>query len=157
MPNITYKSCYYLFILQPEKFLQSNAICLFSSSCFASQASKLLSKFLFSAQLVHTLSQVDVLFLVFWFSEFSFSSWISWFQNLGIFPPFFSNSCDEIMWWFGVTIATVIFTCRYFKLSWNTSALSQSNCRNFSGSSIKLLTDRYRLKRCTCALKEIFN
>ena len=25
----------------------------------------------------------------------------------------------------------VIFTCRYFKLSWNTTALSQSNCRNF--------------------------
>ena len=31
----------------------------------------------------------------------------------------------------------VIFTCRYFKLSWNTTALSQSNCRNFSCSSIR--------------------
>ena len=31
----------------------------------------------------------------------------------------------------------VIFTCRYFKLSWNSTALSQSNCRNFSCSSIK--------------------
>ena len=30
----------------------------------------------------------------------------------------------------------VIFTCRYFKLSWNTTALSQSYCRNFSCSSI---------------------
>ena len=32
----------------------------------------------------------------------------------------------------------VIFTyaCRYFKLSWNTTALSQSNCRNSSCSSI---------------------
>ena len=30
----------------------------------------------------------------------------------------------------------VIFTCRYFKLSWNTTALSQSNCRNISCSSI---------------------
>ena len=30
----------------------------------------------------------------------------------------------------------VIFTCRYFKLSWNTTALSQSNCRNFSCSGI---------------------
>ena len=30
----------------------------------------------------------------------------------------------------------VIFTCRYFKLSWNTTALNQSNCRNFSCSSI---------------------
>ena len=30
----------------------------------------------------------------------------------------------------------VIFICRYFKLSWNTTALSRSNCRNFSCSSI---------------------
>ena len=30
----------------------------------------------------------------------------------------------------------VIFTCRYFKLSRNTTALSQSDCRNFSCSSI---------------------
>ena len=30
----------------------------------------------------------------------------------------------------------VIFTCRYFKFSWNTTALSQSNCRNFSCSGI---------------------
>ena len=30
----------------------------------------------------------------------------------------------------------VIFTCMYFKLSWNTTALSKSNCRNFSCSSI---------------------
>ena len=33
----------------------------------------------------------------------------------------------------------VIFTCRYFKLSWNTTALSQSNWRNFSCSSIKVI------------------
>ena len=33
----------------------------------------------------------------------------------------------------------VIFTCRYFKLRWNTTALSQSNCRNFSCSSIKFV------------------
>ena len=31
----------------------------------------------------------------------------------------------------------VIFTCRYFKLSWNTTTLSQSSCRNFSCSGIK--------------------
>ena len=30
----------------------------------------------------------------------------------------------------------VIFTFSYFKLSWNTTALSQSNCRNFSWSSM---------------------
>ena len=36
----------------------------------------------------------------------------------------------------------VIFTCRYFKLSWNTTALSQSNCRNFSCRSINtVITD----------------
>ena len=39
----------------------------------------------------------------------------------------------------------VIFTCRYFKLSWNTTALSQSNCRNFSWSSIKGLRFHHRL------------
>ena len=114
----------------------SNAMCLFLLSCFTSSASKLVLKFLFSAQLVQTLSQVDLLFSVFWFSKSSFTSWISWFQNLEIFPPFLRNWCNEMIWWFWVTIVTVIFTCRYFKLSWNTSALSQSNGRNFSGSSI---------------------
>ena len=34
----------------------------------------------------------------------------------------------------------VIFTCRYFKLSWNTAALSQSNCRSLSCSGIKVST-----------------
>ena len=29
----------------------------------------------------------------------------------------------------------IIFTCRYFKISRNTTGLSQSNCRNFSCSS----------------------
>ena len=36
----------------------------------------------------------------------------------------------------------VIFTCRYFKLSWNTTALSQSNCRNFTCSSITRTTEK---------------
>ena len=34
-----------------------------------------------------------------------------------------------------------IFTCRYFKLSWNTTALRQSDCRNFSCSSIRCLKE----------------
>ena len=34
----------------------------------------------------------------------------------------------------------VIFSFRYFKLSWNTTALSRSNCRNFSCSSIHAQT-----------------
>ena len=33
----------------------------------------------------------------------------------------------------------VIFICRHFELSWNTTALSQSNCRNFSCSSINTM------------------
>ena len=37
----------------------------------------------------------------------------------------------------------VIFTCRYFKLRWNTTALSQSNCRNFSCSSIYVVVISY--------------
>ena len=36
----------------------------------------------------------------------------------------------------------VIFICSYFKLSWNTTALSQSNCRNFSCGSI--MTEIFR-------------
>ena len=38
----------------------------------------------------------------------------------------------------------VIFTCRYFKLSWNTTALSQSNCKHFSRSSINKETDQLK-------------
>ena len=37
----------------------------------------------------------------------------------------------------------VILTCRCFKLSWNTTALSQSNCRNFS----KLLEKAYSFSK----------
>ena len=36
----------------------------------------------------------------------------------------------------------VIFPCRYFKLSWNTTALSRSNCRNFSCSGITIWMHR---------------
>ena len=45
----------------------------------------------------------------------------------------------------------VIFTCRYFKLSWNTTALSQSNCRNISCSGIRhvnQLDDRGWKRNC---------
>ena len=37
----------------------------------------------------------------------------------------------------------VIFTCRYFKLSRNTTALSQTDYRNFSCSSIKGESSRH--------------
>ena len=67
-----------------------------------------------------------------------------------------SMICSDIWykyheWYFKIVIRNVyttthkrfvIFTCRYFKSSWNTTALSQSNCSNFSCSSINLeLTD----------------
>ena len=54
-------------------------MCLFLSSCFASSASKLVLKFLFSAQLVQTLSQVEVLFSVFWFSEAIILKYHKWY------------------------------------------------------------------------------
>ena len=130
MPNITCNSCYYLFLLHFGKFSHLTP-CVYIRRVVSQRRR---ANFLFSAQLVQTLSQVEVLFTVFWFPEFSFSIWISWFQNLEIFPPFLRNSCDKIIWWFQVTIVTVIFTCRYFKLS---SSLSQSNGRNFSGSNPK--------------------
>ena len=41
----------------------------------------------------------------------------------------------------------VIFTCRYFKLSWNTTALSQSNCRNFSCSIKGWITRGLTIRR----------
>ena len=51
----------------------------------------------------------------------------------------------------------VIFTWRYFKLSWNTTALSQSNCRNFSGSII-MIPKRWLLTlifACLCFTKSL--
>ena len=57
----------------------------------------------------------------------------------------------------------VIFTCRYFKLSWHTTALSQSNWRNFSCSSIN--TDifarrrgaQWSSKKCTKKVMHVWN
>ena len=51
----------------------------------------------------------------------------------------------------------VIFTCRYFKLSWNTTALSQSNGRNFSCSSImgrstRIITAHYACRNADLTL-----
>ena len=108
--------------------------------------------------------KVDIRFSVFWFSEFSFSSWTSWFQNLEMFPPIavitvepadkiscvyncmhtrlrgqyngkwpirlvyvsrplvtvitaiLRNSCDEIIWWFWVTIVSN-FNMKVFQIN----------------------------------------
>ena len=58
-----------------------------------------------------------------------------WNVMSGIYPKYHI----QIMLLFVYTTTRkrfVIFTWRYFKLSWNTTALSQSNCRNFPCSSI---------------------
>ena len=63
-----------------------------------------------------------------------------WNSTSGIYAKYYV----QIMLLFVYTTTRkrfVIFTCRYFKLSWNTTALSQSNCRNFSCSSIIWLID----------------
>ena len=55
----------------------------------------------------------------------------------------------------------LIFTCRYFKLSWNPTALSQSNCRNFSCSRITFFTssqekqDRILHQICLFLIKRV--
>ena len=75
MPNITYNSCHYLFILQPEKFSHLMPCVYFRRVVSLRRRENWFRiKFLFSAQLVQILRQVDVLFSVFWFSECSFSS-----------------------------------------------------------------------------------
>ena len=53
----------------------------------------------------------------------------------------------QIMLLFGYTTTHkgfVIFTYRYFKLGWNATALSQSNCRIFSCSSINIVIEDCR-------------
>ena len=51
----------------------------------------------------------------------------------------------------------VIFTCRYFKLSWNTTPLSQSNCRNFSYSSINIEREiMLTVKATICLVTNLF-
>ena len=62
-------------------------------------------------------------------------------QFWNITSRIYAKSHVQIMLLFVYTTTrtrSVIFTCRYLKLSWNTTALSQSNCRNFSCRSIKV-------------------
>ena len=140
MPNITCNSCYYLFILQPEKFSHLTPCVNFRrvvslrrranwfwSSCFRPSWSRRGARSMY-------FSQFFLVFRIF----FEFLNLL--ISKLEIFPPFLRNSCDEIICWFWVTIVTVIFTFRSLKLSWNTSALSHSNGRNFWGSSISVET-----------------
>ena len=72
-------------------------------------------------------------------------SWIS-FEFLNFFNLKIWKSFRQCIWTCLTTLfhdfgyhgnTNIIFTCAYLKLRWNTTALSQSNCRNFSCSSIK--------------------
>ena len=72
MPNITYNSCYYLFILQPEKFSHLTA-CVYFVKLFCI-GEKIGFEVLDFGPAGPDSEKVNVLFSVFWFSEFSFSS-----------------------------------------------------------------------------------
>ena len=48
-----------------------------------------------------------------------------------------TNHAIICLYYFPQKVCNIIFTCRYFKLSWNTTAPSQSNCKNFSCSKYK--------------------
>ena len=75
------------------------------------------------------------------FLKFLYGSW-SLRQFWNITSGMYANYHLQIILLFVYTTTArkrfVIFTCRYFKLSWNATTLSQSNCRNFSYSSYKL-------------------
>ena len=87
------------------------------------------------------------------------------FDNWNITSGIYAKYHVQIMLLFVYTTTRkrfVIFTCRYFKLSWNTTALSQSNCRNFSCSSIIVINYHiliytvFKLQVELCLLKHSF-
>ena len=68
----------------------------------------------------------------------------NWRQFWNITSGIYAKYQVQIMLLFAYTTTLkrfVIFTFRYFKLSWNTTALIQSNCRNFSCSRIIVETE----------------
>ena len=71
----------------------------------------------------------------------------NWRQFWNISSGIYAKYHVQIMLLFAYTTTLkrfVIFTCRYFKLSWNTTTLIQSNCRNFSCSSIINIIGDYK-------------
>ena len=72
MPNITYNSCYYLFILQPEKFSHLTACVYFRQVVLRRR--EIGFEVLDFGPAGSDTEKVNVLFSVFWFSEFSLSS-----------------------------------------------------------------------------------
>ena len=63
-------------------------------------------------------------------SSLSFSHFMPEVSQMVFMPNIRYKSCYYLL--ILLPKKAVIFTCRYFNLSWNTTALSQSNCRNFS-------------------------
>ena len=114
MPNITYKSCCYLFILWSEKFLQRPSFFIFPANLCQTTC--------FQPSLYTNLATSTCIFVQVWLSSKIFGIWNS--RNLS---AIFFNSASKGQ----VAMETVIFTCRYFKLSRNTTGLGQSDCRNF--------------------------
>ena len=71
------------------------------------------------------------------YHEWYFEIWDNFELSIIVsMPNIISRTNHAIICLYYYPQKVVIFTCRYFKLSWNTTALSQSNCRNFSCSSI---------------------
>ena len=71
MPNITYNSFYYLFLLQPEKFSHLNP-CVYFRRVVLPRRENWFEVLDFDPAGPDTEPEVNVLFSVFWFSEFSF-------------------------------------------------------------------------------------
>ena len=59
----------------------------------------------------------------------------------GIYTKYHYKSCYYLHILSTTRKRIVFFICGCFKLSWNITALSQSNCRHFSCSSIKPVTN----------------
>ena len=152
MPNIMYNLCYYLFTILPGKCSHVTPCVYFHRVVSLRRR----ANWFWSSRFQPSRSRH-------WAGSTYFSQYFGFTNFLwGLESPDFKsrklsailrNSCDEIIWWFWVTIVTVIFTCRYFKLSWNTSALSQLNGRNFPGSSKRWKIGNKFLKYCIFLMK----
>ena len=81
--------------------------------------------------------------------------WDNFEISLVVFMPNIYHVQIMLLFYTSTRKAFVIFPCRYFKLSWNTTALSQSNCRNFSGSSISLRKLRRKIELTKRSLKGV--
>ena len=83
-----------------------------------------------------------------WFSKLSYKKVWVWVWN--IMSGIYAKYHVQIMLLFVYTTIRkrfVIFTFRYFKLRWNTTALSQSNGRNFSCSRVIIVCIIWGLKQ----------